>query len=224
MKNNNSRPVIIALSVLLLFCIASPRRAAASEAKGAAGGILPAWLTQDAAEEDDAPRYGKTNIKGVNIRKKPDQKAAITVKVPISGTVIEITGEQNDKNGVKWLEAAIGGKAGFVRADLIDEMTDEENARYIDQLEQAAQAKSRQARLHASNASPTAAAQTQSGAPYPPGMTAYISSDGVYHSDPNCGCGSMESLWTTTLASAQAQGYTPCGYCWCLDCLYPEGF
>ncbi|MDR0396482.1 MAG: SH3 domain-containing protein [Oscillospiraceae bacterium] len=235
--NNNRGRIAAALAAIWMICAAvSSSSALASESSGSPKtGVLPGWLTPEAVEEDEPPRYGKTNIKGVNVRAKPDQRSAITVKAPISGTVVEITGEDTDKNGVVWYKALLSGKRGFVRSDLVDEMTEEENALYIEQqkLEQQKQAarantKTASARSHASS-SPyiTHAApgtSTQSGSPYPPGTTVFISSNGVYHSAADCACGYMDNLTTSTLASAQAQGLSACNYCWCLDCLFPDAY
>ncbi|MDR1263656.1 MAG: SH3 domain-containing protein [Oscillospiraceae bacterium] len=215
----------IVFSFMLLFgCLFAPSIGAASEP------AFPSLLDQinaasslspQISPEEETHRYGKTNNKGVNIRSKPDAKGVVVAKAPITGTIVEILDETTSAGSVGWLKVLLNGQAGFVRADLLDEMTQEEYDQAMEVIRQQAAAKAKAARSHLS--APVSANNMAQGVThvYPPSMQVWVTSNGIYHGILDCAISVGLDYYASTLASAQAAGFTACSYCWCLDCLFP---
>ncbi len=161
-------------------------------------------------EDESAARYGQTNIKGVNVRKHPNAKAKVVVKVPITGTVMKWLGEEEDEAGTLWIQVEYAGKQGFIRSDLLDEIGEEA---YLEALEE------EKKRLAAQRATAKVSGSKLSSHSPPKDETPAWVADGIYHSSPSCDR-MPQGARQTTLSSAQAQGLAPCTWCWCLDCLF----
>ena len=70
-------------------------------------------------------KYGKTNIKGVNVREKASAKSDSVVRLRVTGTVFKVNGETTTDGGETWYVVEIGKHKGYIRSDLvtpIDEM------------------------------------------------------------------------------------------------------
>lgn len=70
-------------------------------------------------------KYGKTNIKGVNVREKASAKSDSVVRLRVTGTVFMVNGETTTDSGETWYVVEIGKHKGYIRSDLvtpIDEM------------------------------------------------------------------------------------------------------
>lgn len=73
--------------------------------------------TQDPVLE---PRYGRTNIKGVNVRQKASVKAEVVHRAHLTGTVFEILEEKVLDNGDVWYQVLIEKEKGYIRSDLVE--------------------------------------------------------------------------------------------------------
>lgn len=69
-----------------------------------------------------APRYGKTNKKGVNLRKRANTKSTLFLQINNTGTYVLILEEVEGKDKKPWYSVRCDGKKGYIRADLIDEI------------------------------------------------------------------------------------------------------
>jgi len=148
----------------------------------------------------------------------------VTEKVPITGTVLEIIGEQMDSVGILWYKTLYKNNSGYVRGNLIDPMTPEDTAKWLAQ-EQIAKEKADSAKSKSPMQRPAgihSAGAPQTPVVYPPDMTVWIGVDGLYHSSQTCS-GVGQPQRSCTLAQAQGQGLSACPYCFCLDCLFPGG-
>lgn len=70
-------------------------------------------------------KYGKTNIKGVNVRERASAKSDSVVRLRVTGTVFKVNGETTTDSGETWYVVEIGKHKGYIRSDLvtpIDEM------------------------------------------------------------------------------------------------------
>lgn len=161
-------------------------------------------------EGEPVARYGRTNIKGVNVRKHPKAKAEIVAQIPVTGTVMKWLGEEEDAAGTLWIQGEYAGQKGFIRGDLLDEISEEA---YLEALE------AEKKRLAARRAAAKGSGSKLSSHSLPKDETPAWVADGIYHSSPSCDR-VPQGARQTTLSSAQAQGLAPCAWCWCLDCLF----
>ena len=177
-------------------------------------------INQTQEGEQENIRYGKTNVKGVNVRKKPQEKADVVMKLPITGTAVIIEDEMVDGHQVSWYQVNIENQKieGYIRSDLVDEITVDEYAQLI------SAGKTHQTSKHTSQRSTPASlpgsqnvASSHSG--YAGNTTVWIE-NGIYHSD--LACPNIENGSTSTLQTAQAQGLQACSMCWCYECLFGE--
>jgi len=83
-------------------------------------------------ETDSDLRYGKTNVKGVNVRAKASADAKKVHAFPRTGTAFEVLDEITDKKGEAWYRIRYGGGEGFVKAEFVDLIEREEYEQFRD--------------------------------------------------------------------------------------------
>lgn len=172
------------------------------------------------SEEPEPIGYGKTNIKGINVRAKPFGKADVVEKIPITGTVVLILGKEEDAQQVEWYAVRIKDTDGFIRADLLDEITREEYAQALAEAEASKQKKRTSQPTLAGSKIPNNTGASSSGHSGYPDSTSVWVANGVFHSD--LACPNIADGNKTTLGSARQQGLKACSLCWCYECLYGE--
>jgi len=159
-------------------------------------------------------RYGQTNAAGVNIRTKPSMRAPVVVRVK-KGTLLEITDESTDNAGDTWYAVIVDGRKGFIRGDLIEEVTEDA---YREAL------KPTTLRKPPSRISPAASgnANTATHQRLPGSTVAWCGSgDAYFHYDNVCPkITTPDQMNRSSLSGAEAAGYKPCSYCWCVGCMF----
>lgn len=185
-------------------------------------GMSMAIAVAQTAEDIDSLKalaYGKTNVQGINVRKKPSEKADVVVKLPITGTAVVIVEHIDEDASIAWYAVEVGEDHGYIRADLLQEITKEEydlNMQSTAKPAKKATSKPASSKIQALNAS--ASGSDHSGYA---GSTAVYTSGGIYHSDRACPK-TPEGASQSTLTAAQSAGMSPCSMCWCYECLFVE--
>jgi len=171
-------------------------------------------------ELQEEPRCGKTNIKGINVRKKPDGKATIVTTLPITGTAVRIIDEILDTKQVLWFQIEVEEHKieGFIRSDLIDEITADEYKELADKPK----VNLAIAKRPVQGAVPATPKSQSGGSGHGgyPAITPVWIENSAYHSDR--ACPRAKNGAASTLIAAQAKGLNPCNLCWCFECLYGE--
>lgn len=96
------------------------------------GGAVTSTIGDGAGETQstnstDEPEWGKTNVKGVNVRASASGDSATLKQVARSGTVFIIIREtENLKNETYYVISLGDKKEGYVRADLVDLISEQE--------------------------------------------------------------------------------------------------
>jgi len=168
----------------------------------------------DAEMSPQVTRHGLTNAAGVNVRTKPSKRAWVAVQIK-KGTLLEITDETTDAAGDTWFAVKVAGNRGFIRSDLVEEMTEEA---YQEAIKPKAAAKPR-AGTHSAASENAAASNHQK---IPNNKPAWFGrGDAYFHSDDVCPMiANPGQISCGTITSAKSGGYRPCNYCWCVGCMF----
>ena len=79
-------------------------------------------------------RYGLTNIKKVNIRSGMSTSTSAVGQISNAYTYVYVISETVTENGEHWLYIRIDSVTGYIKADLIDILSPEENEAYLNSL------------------------------------------------------------------------------------------
>ncbi len=102
----------------------------------------PASPSPTPTSPDPDTRYGITNTKGVNVREKASAKAGIALQIKDMASVVFIILEDEEVSDTEtWFKVEIeDGEdtiTGFIRSDLVDELTAEEHEAALLAIEEA---------------------------------------------------------------------------------------
>lgn len=198
-----------------------------------AGGQASSSTTGQTTPVTGDPAYGRTNVKGVNIRASASGDSAIVERVARTGTVFEILRETENVQGEKWYVISLGGiKEGFIRPDLVEVITEQDynDARYS----VVARAKKTTAKKSSSSkatvaptaapttsgviivtASPTVSVDpnaTPTAAPSNDQVVYAAAAGSTYHKTESCG--GVTYTLALRLSVAQSNGLNKCPSCW----------
>lgn len=218
----------VILSVALIFACAFPAQALTIVAPGtekASATAPPAEFTEASIPDvtstpevsaepiqSNTPRYGKTNTSGANVRAKASAKAERVVQLKNTGTAVSIL-EETKNDSETWYYVEVGSRKGYIRSDLVDEISEAEATELIAKANSTNKPSSSGSSSRNSSGGSSSSNPSSGGSSPKQGQTVYISSSGKkYHRSSRCS--NMRSPSAVTLEQAQSSGRTRCSKCW----------
>lgn len=125
-----SHIIVIALTIACTFLFPITLRskeAVYCDALGAKHAFAEAEMDGLRTQTPVAPQtYGKTTNENVNIRADASTRANLVTRIKVSGTPVEIVYASVNDDGEWWYAVHFGGYQGYIRTDLIVEITEHE--------------------------------------------------------------------------------------------------
>ena len=147
--------------------------------------------------------YAKTNTKSVNVREKTsvDSDKVVTLQ---TGTPVKITGQETNKKGEVWFAVEANGEQGYIRSDLLTQISEDEYSTLI-----AASGSS-----SSSNSSGSSGAGSSGGSKSSGGQYIGNKNSKIFH---KTSCGTLPAdknrVYFNSRDAAVSAGYRPCKNC-----------
>ena len=201
------------LAVMLCLCAAMPNALAFSfsssdSPKETEPPMAQTQEVQPEATVESPYRYGKTNIKGVNIRSKASADGEKNAGLPNSGTIVLILDQEDNDKGETWYAVLHGNIDGYIRSDLLDLVQEQDYITATGKTAEQAIADAAENKNSGSSSKSSSGSSSSKSS-----RTVYVTSGGKsYHSSSSCS--NMSSPRAVTQDEAMSSGRSKCTKCW----------
>lgn len=163
-------------------------------------------------------RYGATTKSGVNIRKESNAKASVVRQMPNTGSAFVILDEVA-VSGTTWYHVALaGGESGYIRGDLVEEISASEYETRGAQSQTKASSKGASGQKSSSVSGGSTSKQTTKATatekPRSSGGSVWIPTNGGTKYHRSSGCSGMKGPRNVSTSEAQSLGFTACKKCY----------